>query len=133
MSIWLLYLLSRYDDLLRQIGASGNGTEDDVFAFFQAVNRDAPISESDATELLASLLGWEQEEVAAACKVLGGTARTVSQLDVVMRLQQAQSQIGLTVTQQQQAFVLGRNSSYDDWQAVGQAMIAGVSHVKGAD
>ncbi|WP_082717324.1 MULTISPECIES: Tc toxin subunit A [Burkholderia] len=133
VSIWLLYLLSRYDDLLRQIGASGNGTEDDVFAFFQAVNRDAPISESDATELLASLLGWEQEEVAAACKVLGGTARTVSQLDVVMRLQQAQSQIGLTVTQQQQAFVLGRNSSYDDWQAVGQAMIAGVSHVKGAD
>ncbi|KWB72613.1 hypothetical protein WL40_10785 [Burkholderia ubonensis] len=131
VTLWMLYMLSRYDDLLHQVGGSGQGTEDDVLAYLQAVNRDSPLSGQEAAEQLASLLGWEQEEVLAAWQVLGGTAKTIPDLDVVLRLQQAERETGLTVGQQQQAFALSRDSSYDAWQAVGQAMVAGANHVKG--
>ncbi|NTX25628.1 hypothetical protein HT746_00415 [Burkholderia pyrrocinia] len=126
----VLYMLSRYDDLLHQVGVAGQGTEDDVLAYLQAVNRDTPLSGPEAAEQLASLLGWEPAEVSSCWQVLGQTAKTVADLDVVLRLQQAERDTGLTVSQQQQAFVLNRDRSYDAWQAVGQAMVAGANHVK---
>jgi hypothetical protein len=133
VTLGVLYMLGRYDDLLHQVGGSGAGTEDDVLAYLEAVNGSPPLKEQDAAERLAALLGWETEEVLASWTVLGGIAMTVPQLDAVMRLQQAQRDIGLTVGQQQQAFALDRDSGHDTWQAVGQAMVAGASHVKGAD
>jgi Salmonella virulence plasmid 28.1kDa A protein len=126
-----LYILGRYDDLLHQVGDSKGGTEDDVLAYLQQANINPPPTDADAAGLLAALLGWEQEEVQASWAVLGGViGKTVPQIDAVMRLQQAQQDTGLTVSQQQQAFVLDRNSDYDAWQAVGQAMVAGANHVK---
>lgn len=127
-----LYMLSRYDDLLHQIGGSGNGTEDDLLAYLQTVNSASPPSTPDVAQLLATLLGWAPEEVEDSWTVLGDIAKTVPQLDVVMRLQQAQRDTGLTVSQQQQAFDLDREMGQDAWQAVGQAMVAGANHVKGA-
>ncbi|MCF7695959.1 hypothetical protein KPG66_07545 [Mycetohabitans sp. B2] len=126
-----LYLLSRYSDLLAQVGAAGGGTEDDVLAYFRAANAASPLSNADAASLLASLLGWQQEQVQASWSVLGGIAKTMPQLDTVLRLQQAQKQTGLGVGQQQQGFVLSRDSAYEDWQSVGRALVVGVSHLKG--
>lgn len=124
-----MYMLSRYHALLVQIG--GNGTEDDVLAYLQAANAAQPPDERDAANTLAALLGWESSEVSAAWSVLGGIATTAPQLFIVLSLQQAERQIGLTVNQQQQAFRLNRDSRYDLWEAVGQASVAGATYVNG--
>ncbi|WP_448511915.1 insecticidal toxin complex protein TccA [Photorhabdus laumondii] len=132
ISLWMLYTLSRYSDLLLQVGKAGGGTEDDVLAYLRVANAATPLSQADAAQTLATLLGWETNELQAAWEVLGGIAKTTPQLDTLLRLQQAQSQTGLGVTQQQQGYVLSRDSDYTLWQSTGQALVAGVSHVKGS-
>ncbi|AKH64264.1 MULTISPECIES: Tc toxin subunit A [Photorhabdus] len=132
INLWMLYTLSRYSDLLLQVGKAG-GTEDDVLAYLRAANVAMPLSQSDAAQTLATLLGWEANELQAAWSVLGGIAKTTPQLDTLLRLQQAQNQTGLGVTQQQQGYVLSRDSNYALWQSTGQALVAGVSHVKGSN
>ncbi|WP_157975312.1 insecticidal toxin complex protein TccA [Photorhabdus sp. CRCIA-P01] len=132
ISLWMLYTLSRYSDLLLQVGKAGGGTENDVLAYLRSANAATPLSQSDAAQTLATLLGWEANELQAAWVVLGGIAKTTPQLDTLLRLQQAQNQTGLGVTQQQQGYVLSRDSDYALWQSTGQALVAGVSHVKGS-
>ncbi|PQQ26831.1 hypothetical protein C6H66_08295 [Photorhabdus hindustanensis] len=132
ISLWMLYTLSCYSDLLLQVGEAG-GTEDDVLAYLRTANAATPLSQSDAAQTLATLLGWEVNELQAAWSVLGGIAKTTPQLDTLLRLQQAQNQTGLGVTQQQQGYLLSRDSDYTLWQSTGQAMVAGVSHVKGSN
>ncbi|PQQ36036.1 hypothetical protein C6H68_21745 [Photorhabdus luminescens] len=132
ISLWMLYTLSRYSDLLLQVGKAGGGTEDDVLAYLRVANAATPLSQADAAQTLATLLGWETNELQAAWEVLGGIAKTTPQLDTLLRLQQAQNQTGLGVTQQQQGYVLSRDSDYALWQSTGQALVAGVSHVKGS-
>ncbi|MCG1041749.1 hypothetical protein KQH60_03835 [Mycetohabitans sp. B8] len=127
-----LYQFSRYHDLLTQVGAVHGGTEDDVLAYLRAANASEPLSSTDAAKLLAPLLGWEHDEVLNACSMFDGKiVKTIAQLDTVLRLQQAQKQTGLSVQQQQQGFLLNRDSTYKDWQSVGRALVAGVSHLKG--
>jgi hypothetical protein len=127
-----LYLFSRYHDLLTKVGAVHGGTEDDVLAYLRAANAPKPLSNTEAAKLLAPLLGWEHDEVLHACDMFDGkVVKTIAQLDTVLRLQQAQKQTGLSVQQQQQGFVLSRDSAYEDWQSVGRALVAGVSHLKG--
>ncbi|WP_192900865.1 insecticidal toxin complex protein TccA [Photorhabdus luminescens] len=130
ISLWMLYTLSRYSDLLFQVGKAGSGTENDVLTYLRSANAAAPLSQSDAAQTLATLLGWEANELQAAWAVLGGIAKTTPQLDTLLRLQQAQNQTGLGVTQQQQGYALSRDSDYALWQSTGQALVAGVSHVK---
>ncbi|KWB79375.1 Tc toxin subunit A [Burkholderia ubonensis] len=132
VNFWTLHMLSEYDELLHRVGAAG-GTEDDLLAYLQAVNASRAPSETEAAARLASLFGWTADAVQAVWKTLGGIAQNVPQLATVTRLQQAEIATGLTVGQQQAAFALSRESSYDDWRAVGQAMIAGANHVKNAN
>ncbi|WP_176692762.1 insecticidal toxin complex protein TccA [Photorhabdus luminescens] len=132
ISLWMLYTLSRYSDLLLQVGKAGSGTENDVLTYLRSANAAAPLSQSDAAQTLATLLGWEANELQASWAVLGGIAKTTPQLDTLLRLQQAQNQTGLGVTQQQQGYALSRDSDYALWQSTGQALVAGVSHVKGS-
>nr|WP_181573563.1 Tc toxin subunit A [Photorhabdus laumondii] len=132
INLWMLYTLSRYSDLLLQVGKAGSGSEGDVLAYLHAANSAASLSQADAAQTLATLLGWEANELQAAWSVLGGIAKTTPQLDTLLRLQQAQSQTGLGVTQQQQGYVLSCDSDYALWQSTGQALVAGVSHVKGS-
>lgn len=124
------YLLGRYEDLLHRIGAANSGTEDDVLAFLDLANSPAPQPET-AAGLLARMLGWKREAVLDCWTVLGGVAKTVADLDSVMRMQQAEVDTGLTVSQQRQAFILDRSFTYAAWQAVGQAMVAGANRVTG--
>ncbi|MER2472330.1 Tc toxin subunit A [Photorhabdus laumondii] len=131
INLWMLYTLSRYSDLLLQVGKAGGGTEDDVLAYLRTANAATPLSQADAAQTLATLLGWEANELQAAWSILGGIAKTTPQLDPLLRLQQAQNQTGLGVTQQQQGYLLSRGSDYTLWQSTGQALVAGVSHVKG--
>ncbi|MCC8456066.1 insecticidal toxin complex protein TccA [Photorhabdus aegyptia] len=133
ISLWMLYTLSRYSDLLLQVGKVGGGIEDDVLAYLRTANATTPLSQADAAQTLATLLGWEVNELQAAWSVLGGIAKTTQQLDALLRLQQAQNQTGLGVTQQQQGYLLSRDSDYTLWQSTGQALVAGVSHVKGSN
>ncbi|WP_338926612.1 hypothetical protein IHE33_04370 [Mycetohabitans endofungorum] len=127
-----LYLFSRYHDLLTQVGAVHGGTEDDVLAYLRAANATEPLSSTDAAKLLAPLLGWEHDEVLHACDMFDGkVAKTIAQLDTVLRLQQAQKQTGLSVQQQRQGFLLNRDSAYEDWQSAGRALVTEVSHLKG--
>ncbi|WP_323071930.1 Tc toxin subunit A [Mycetohabitans endofungorum] len=127
-----LYLLSRYHDLLTQVGAVHGGTEDDVLAYLRAANATPPLNNTEAAKLLAPLLGWEQNEALHACDMFDGkVAKTIAQLDTVLRLQQAQKQTGLSVQQQRQGFLLNRDSAYEDWQSAGRALVTGVSHLKG--
>ncbi|WP_176414684.1 insecticidal toxin complex protein TccA [Photorhabdus luminescens] len=130
ISLWMLYTLSRYSDLLFQVGKAGSGTENDVLTYLRSANAAAPLSQSDAAQTLATLLGWEANELQAAWVVLSGIAKTTPQLDTLLRLRQAQNQTGLGVTQQQQGYALSRDSDYALWQSTGQALVAGVSHVK---
>lgn len=123
------YLLGRYEDLLQQIGAAKSGTEDDVLAFLTLANSPAPQPEA-AAALMARMLGWKRDAVLDCWTVLGGVAKTVAELDSVMRMQQAEVDTGLTVSQQRQAFILDRSLTYAAWQAVGQAMVAGANRVK---
>ncbi|WP_387691289.1 insecticidal toxin complex protein TccA [Photorhabdus sp. RM71S] len=132
ISLWMLYTLSRYSDLLLQVGKAG-GTEDDVLAYLRTANATTQFSQADAAQTLATLLGWEANELQAAWAVLGGIAKTTPQLDTLLRLQQAQNQTGLGVTQQQQGYLLSRGSDYTLWQSTGQALVAGVFHVKGSN
>ncbi|MCC8456069.1 Tc toxin subunit A [Photorhabdus aegyptia] len=132
ISLWMLYTLSRYSDLLLQVGKAGGGTEDDVLAYLHAANAAASLSQADAAQTLATLLGWDTNELQAAWTVLGGIAKTTPQLDTLLRLRQAQNQTGLGVTQQQQGYAVSRDSDYALWQSTGQALVAGVSHVKGS-
>ncbi len=104
ISLWMLYTLSRYSDLLLQIGKVGGGIEDDVLAYLRTANATTPLSQADAAQTLATLLGWEVNELQAAWSVLGGIAKTTPQLDALLRLRQAQNQTGLGVTQQQQGY-----------------------------
>ncbi|MDC9621818.1 Tc toxin subunit A [Xenorhabdus sp. XENO-7] len=133
INLWMLYTLSRYSDLLFQVGKAGGGLEDDVLAYLRTANAAASLSQADAAQTLATLLGWEANELQAAWSVLGGIAKTTPQLDTLLRLQQVQNQTGLGVTQQQQGYLLSRGSDYTLWQSIGQALVAGVSHVKGSN
>jgi hypothetical protein len=128
-----LYTLGRYDDLLHQVGAAAGGTEDDILTYLQRTNSKQLTDPSKAAGLVAALLGWKQEQVQAGWVVLGGIAKTISDFDVLMRLQQVQIDTGLNVGQQCEAFSLERASGYDAWQAVGQAMVTAANHVQAAN
>ncbi|AHJ62553.1 Hypothetical protein GbCGDNIH3_7144 [Granulibacter bethesdensis] len=131
IGLWEVYLLSRYGALLERIGAAGHGKESDILAYLREAAAESPPSPAAAANSLSPLLGWERDEILAAWSVLGGVAHTLPQIDVLLRMQQGQALTGLGVMQQHQAFQLGPTSSYEEWQGLGQAMVAGASFVRG--
>jgi hypothetical protein len=135
ISLQTLYRLSRYHDLLTLVGSAGY-TEDDLLAYLRDVNATTALAPADAATRLADLLGWEATEIAAAfvTGVLGHTAASLDDLDVVMRLQQGELASGLTVAQLAEGFALkqtGDASEYAAWSQMGQAMVSGVAHLTG--
>lgn len=126
LSLTLLYRFSRYGDWL-----TVTGDEDRVLAYLSWVNGDTPPDGGQAADALALLLEWESSEVADATAALpGGLAKTVTDVDYVMRLQQLSSETGLSVTPLLAAGELvpgGVTETWDAWQSVGESLAAAQS------
>lgn len=125
MTLTLLYRLSRYQDLL---AISKN--EDAVCAYLRSVNTSKPTAATAASQL-AELLQWSSDEVAIATGVFGtgGVAKTLADIDGVMRLQKLCNSTGISVSPLLSTAGLTLSSGWNDWQAVGEALMAAQSFV----
>lgn len=123
LSLTLLYRLSRYADWL---GVAGD--EDRVLGYLAWVNGATAPDATQAAEALALLLDWESSEVADATAALeGGLAKTVAEVDYVMRLQRLSAETGLSVTPLLATGELvpgGVTETWDAWQSVGESLVA---------
>jgi len=123
LSLTLLYRFSRYGDWLKVAE-----DEDRVLAYLSWVNGDTPPDSGQAADALALLLGWESSEVADATAALpGGLAKTVPDVDYVLRLQQLSTQTGLSVTPLLTTGELapgGVTETWDAWQSAGESLVA---------
>lgn len=122
-SLSLLHRLSRYTDWLKVALR-----EDAILAYLAWVNGNTPPDAASAAKALAALLDWDGDEVALATAILPGTlAKTVADVDVVMRLQTLSAQTGLSVTPLLQTGSLTPGSVTDTWagwQVSGEALVA---------
>jgi len=123
LSLTLLYRFSRYGDWLKVAE-----DEDRVLAYLSWVNGATPPDGGQAANALALLLGWESSEVADATAALpGGLAKTVPDVDYVLRLQQLSTQTGLSVTPLLTTGELAPGSvteTWDAWQSAGESLVA---------
>jgi len=126
LSLTLLYRFSRYGDWLKVAE-----DEDRVLAYLSWVNGATPPDGGQAANALALLLGWESSEVADATAALpGGLAKTVPDVDYVLRLQQLSTQTGLSVTPLLTTGELAPGSvteTWDAWQSAGESLVAAQS------
>ncbi|WP_314420562.1 Tc toxin subunit A [Pseudescherichia vulneris] len=123
LSLTLLYRFSRYGDWL-----TVTGDEDRVLAYLSWVNGDTPPDGVQAADALALLLVWESSEVADATAALpGGLAKTVTDVDYVMRLRQLSTETGLSVMPLLATGELvpgGVTETWDAWQSAGESLVA---------
>lgn len=100
ITLQTLYRMSCYYALLIQVGKAAYA-EDDLLAYLRDMHTDTVLTPDVAASTLASLLGWDAGEVLAAfaADALGHTAATLADLNVLMSLQQAGKEAGLTVEQ----------------------------------
>jgi len=102
-----------------------------VLAYLSWVNGDTPPDGGQAADALALLLAWESSEVADATAGLpDGLAKTVTDVDYVMRLQQLSSETGLSVTPLLATGELapgGVTETWDAWQSAGESLVAAQS------
>ena len=123
LTLTLLYRLSRYTDWL---GVAGE--EDRVLGYLAWVNGTTAPDATLAAEALAQLLAWESSEVADATAGLpGGLAKTVPDVDYVMRLQQLSAETGLSVMPLLATGELmpgGVTETWDAWHSAGESLVA---------
>ena len=130
LTLTLLYRLSRYADWLTL-----SGKEDAVLAYLNWVNDDtSPNPDPDpdpatAATALADLLDWDKTEVQDAAGQFGtaSLALTVRDVDGVMRLQTLSEETGLSVKPLLSIGKLTLSSTYSDWQAAGESLVAAQS------
>ncbi|WP_313123648.1 Tc toxin subunit A [Pseudescherichia sp.] len=126
LSLTLLYRFSRYGDWLKVAG-----DEERVLAYLSWTNATMPPDTAQAAEALALLLDWESSEVADATASLpDSVAKTVTDVDYVMRLQQLSAQTGLSVTPLLATGGLapgGVTDTWDAWQSAGESLVAAQS------
>jgi len=126
LTLTLLYRLSRYADWLTL-----SGKEDAVLAYLNWVNDDTSPNPDPATAAtaLADLLDWDKTEVQDAAGQFGtaSLALTVRDVDGVMRLQTLSEETGLSVKPLLSIGKLTLNSTYSDWQAAGESLVAAQS------
>jgi len=126
LSLTLLYRFSRYLDCLTLAGR-----EDAVLGYLAWVNAAAAPDQTDAAKALAALLDWDSDEVSAAVAGLpGGMAKTVADVDYVMRLKSLSAESGLSVTPLLAVGALVPGSVTDTWsawQSAGESLVAAQS------
>jgi hypothetical protein len=123
LSLALLHRFSRYSDWLTLATK-----EDAVLAYLLWVNATTPPDTEKAASALAALLGWESDEVSLATAPLtGGLAKTVADVDYVMRLQTLSSATKLSVTPLLDTGELATGNvtdTWDAWQSAGESLVA---------
>ncbi|HFJ0970078.1 TPA: Tc toxin subunit A [Salmonella enterica] len=127
LSLSLLHRLSRYNDWLKLAIKEGA-----VLAYLTWVNGSTPTppDAASAAKALSVLLSWEASEVEQAAAELPDNvliAKTVADVDYVMRLQRLSEKTGLSVTPLQYTgkLVLGNAmDTWDKWQAAGESLVA---------
>ncbi|WP_238085099.1 Tc toxin subunit A [Pseudescherichia vulneris] len=126
LTLTLLYRFSRYADWL---GVAGD--EDRVLGYLAWVNGAIPPDATQAAKALALLLGWESSEVTDATAALeGGLAKSVTDVDYVMRLRTLSAETGLSVTPLLATGELtpgGVTDTWDAWQSAGESLVAAQS------
>lgn len=125
-----LYLFERYSHWLH----GQRHAEDALLSYFTLANPGSVslknkslrlAAANTANHALARLLDWPQKEVAALTDLLPKKcASSMAQVDWVRRCQQACLASGLDARTLLQASALHARSSLDDWQAVGDAVMA---------
>ena len=126
LTLTLLYRLSRYADWL---GIASD--EDRVLGYLAWVNDTTTPDATQAAETLALLLDWESSEVVDATAALPDElAKTVADVDYVMRLRTLSMETGLSVTPLLATGELapGRvTETWGAWQAAGESLVAAQS------
>lgn len=127
LSLTLIYRFSRYGDWLKVAG-----DEERVLAYLRWVNAGTtPQDATRAASALARLLDWESSEVADATAALPDSmAKTVTDVDYVMRLQRLSAQTGLSVTPLLGMGELAPGSvsdTWNAWQSAGESLVAAQS------
>ena len=92
------------------------------------VNAATPPDATQAAKALALLLGWESSEVVDATAALPGSlAKSVTDVDYVMRLQVLSAETGLSVTPLLATGELvpgGVTETWSAWQSAGESLVA---------
>lgn len=124
-SLALLHRFSRYSDWLKLAIK-----EDAVLAYLVWGNGSTPPDAASAAKALAALLSWEASEVEQAAAGLPDNvliAKTVADVDYVMRLQRLSAKTGLSVTPLQATGQLAPGNvtdTWDKWQSAGESLVA---------
>ncbi|TVT84561.1 Tc toxin subunit A [Pseudomonas sp. H3(2019)] len=115
-----LYLLERFSHCARHQAQS----EENLLHYLRLANTtQQPVEEANG--LLANLLNWTIEEVSCLTAQLEKKhARTMEEVDWVIRCQACCEGTGLSARLLLKATSLTANSSTSDWKAVGEALIA---------
>ncbi|ALI00597.1 toxin [Pseudomonas sp. FW306-02-F02-AA] len=113
-----LYLLERFSHCARHQPQS----EENLLHYLRLAN-EAPAKDSNG--LLANLLNWSIEEVSCLTALLGqNRARTMEEVDWIMRCQTCCKRTGLSASLLLNATALTADSSTSDWKTVGEAVLA---------
>ena len=97
--------------------------EENVLSYLKFANSKAATAEKNS--LLASLLNWTTEQVAVLTATLTHQqARTVKDLDWIMRCYTTCKATGLTTRSLLDATALNNNSTTDRWKQIGEAVMA---------
>jgi hypothetical protein len=114
-----LYLLDRFNHGM----TTHQYPEENVLSYLKFANSEATTAEKNS--LLASLLNWTTEQVTELTATLTHQqARTVKDLDWVMRCYTTCKATGLTTGSLLDATALNNNSTTDDWKKIGEAVMA---------
>ena len=114
-----LYLLDRFNHGM----TTHQYPEENVLSYLKFANSKAATAEKNS--LLASLLNWTTEQVAVLTATLTHQqARTVKDLDWVMRCYTTCKATGLTTRSLLDATALNNNSTTERWKKIGEAVMA---------
>lgn len=117
-----LYLYERFSYCARLQSSS----EEQWLHYLQFANQDGDQApENAANKRLAELLGWTQDEVQILTKKMTGKrARSMEEVDWIIRCQECSKRTGLSASLLLKAAALDGESSIQEWKLVGEAIIA---------
>ena len=125
ITLKMAYLFSQYS---RWLALAGN--EDRVLAYLSWVNSFTgditPDNVEQAAQMLAGLISWDSDEVklAAAHANSTGIAASLADVDIVMRVKTLAERSASSAQTMISTGALNTTSTWDDWQNVGEALIA---------
>lgn len=120
LTLHSVYLYERFSDCVRL----NDSSEEQWLHYLQFANGDED-SANAANRRLAELLGWTHDEVQSLTENLTGKcARSVDEVDWIIRCQECSKSTGLSASLLLKATALYGESPAQEWKVVGEAIIA---------